>query len=684
MRIINFTIGVILIFIFIFWILYIYFPVLFEAFVPHFSGMIVLGISSLVFIIFLFRLLIIDSLNLDKEVEILRYIKSEVKNVNSQDIDVIAKIESIIHKKNDSKDKKVIEIIQKIIKIRELDSIELSEILEKLLFRFDFLAIRKGLPNIFLLLGILGTIIGLAEAIYSLSVQVSNIGNNVISPKDFYPLLSGTINSMKNAFACSLWGIIFSILSFIIIGNYSKELNKFLNEFREFILFDLSNIVFPKKTAIEFENVSKIIKTSQELLNRYSQYLNEISDIMKQSATDFNNAIKDSILNTKNMIDNLISTSNTVKETLNDTTKNVEKSLSDSVNAISNASEELKKGLVNLIETTQNFRKYYNDLNLTYSNLERIFLESKNHLEETIEKQLKEIKLYEKTIEEKTNKIINKLIDVSKDLHDTQLKFIDYKEEIHNYNKEIRDYIQIPFNDLKDSVKGLLTEYYKSLEGLINGFRDFSQKYSQDFPSKILEITNEFKNLYEQLNTLKEKIDGFNQEIFNLNQKFHKEIKDSIKEINEELLNYNKEILNTIKLSLQEISNNYYTNIKNLFDNRFNIDETAIKDTNNLNLDSLSNFNYNDLLSIFDRLENILKDLNKNLDNYMHLNSKNKVQQNGQFDIPQQSQDIEKILTYINEINNEVKSIKMILENKFNKKLKIPFFRILKMFIYVI
>ncbi|MGC8734720.1 MAG: hypothetical protein ACP5RD_06765, partial [bacterium] len=123
----------------------------------------------------------------------------------------------------------------------------------------------------------------------------------------------------------------------------------------------------------------------------------------------------------------------------------------------------------------------------------------------------------------------------------------------------------------------------------------------------------------------------------------------------------------------------------------FNLDENAIKsannlNSNNLNLVSLSNFNYNDLISILERLENIFKDLNEKLDAY--LSSKDKVQQdnwkidnNQPIDTSKQLQDIQKLQVYtqefsfyLNEINNEIKNIKVILENKLNKRFKFPFF----------
>ncbi len=577
MRVIYFIIGIFVIIVGILF-LNIYFPFLFkpyiyfhsllDAFVPHFTGMIIVGISFLLFIIFL-PIIIRDFFNLEREREILRQIKTEVKNINLQDIDIISKLQDIVHKKKDSKNKKVVEIIEKIIKIRELDSIELSNMLEKLLFRFDFLVIRKGLPNIFLLLGILGTIIGLSEAVYNLSVQVSSIGNNVISPKDFYPLLAGTIESMKNAFACSLWGILFSIFSYIIIRLYSKELNKFLNEFREFILFDLSEIVFPKKIAIEFENVSKVIKISQKLLDRFKEYLNEISSIMKQSAIDFNNALKDNILAIKDMIDNLIGTTNIVKETLNDTTKNVTKSLGDSVEAISNASQELKKGLVDIRETTQNLRKYYDDLNRIYFKLE-----------ENIEKQLKEIKVYEKTIEEKTREIINKLMDVSENLNDTQLKFKDYSKEINDSIKEIRDYIQSPFDDLKDNLIELLTKYYNQIDNLINTFKNYSKDVFQELQYKNNRIIDDFTKFWEDFKNYKESLTKYYTQVDNLINTFKSQTED---------------LINTFKSYSQDVKQDGKSNIPstNLLLDNYNVVGTEMLNHLNKIKESFENLTQN-------------------------------------------------------------------------------------------
>jgi hypothetical protein len=162
-----------------------------------------------------------------------------------------------------------------IINARMINNPDIEAIMGLLLSReaTRFSAVR-AIPNLLMLAGLLGTVFGLAASVGGLSSQITQSikqGNTVLLSES----LASTLGQMQGAFGATLWGILLSGISAILIGAISGTRAKFASELQDFVLVDLVPAVFPRSTGAQLEMQRKLMKQSAASVQQLKSVLED-------------------------------------------------------------------------------------------------------------------------------------------------------------------------------------------------------------------------------------------------------------------------------------------------------------------------------------------------------------------------------------------------------------------------
>lgn len=124
-------------------------------------------------------------------------------------------------------------------------------------------------PNLLLLAGLLGTVVGLAGVVGHLDLV-----------HDASTQLGGALEEMQNAFACTLWGILASLVISLWAKHVSGRQSDFLGEVEEFCIRKLAPAIFPRAQTAALDEIRKLLVDSRQFMKR-------VVMLMEDSASKF-------------------------------------------------------------------------------------------------------------------------------------------------------------------------------------------------------------------------------------------------------------------------------------------------------------------------------------------------------------------------------------------------------------
>ena len=134
------------------------------------------------------------------------------------------------------------------------------------------LGLVRNVPNLLMLAGLLGTVLGLAGSLSTLAPQLAAAAQ-ATAPTQLARSLGDTMTAMQGAFGCSLWGILLSLVTSMVFSLVSKRQEAFQDEVAQFVHSELIPAVFPRTL------------TSQ--MDRMSRHLRDVSSGFKEIHTQF-------------------------------------------------------------------------------------------------------------------------------------------------------------------------------------------------------------------------------------------------------------------------------------------------------------------------------------------------------------------------------------------------------------
>lgn len=423
------------------------------------------------------------------------------------------------------------------------------------------------IPKLFTGIGIFGTFFGLVIGIWELD-EINNLQSKI-------PVL---INGMKISFTSSLTGILFSLLYSFLDKNYIDETKKQINSLSENLRKVLpvrieSNILdeivenqelqikanneFISDTLIP-EIVNGLQKAVDKSISPKIDQMNDTVNKMVNASTDKQTESIDKMVNKfmKNFNQTFDNQFTELQETLKEIIewqKNNKREMDEVIQSIEKGAKHQKELTNSTSILLGNIQNYVDD----FSELHRNLHNSVNTLNELGE-QLTEL-------EESTNeklKIQLKQQEKFEEFRSDYIKQVDKQlKDIHSFWKSIEDNFQNLNNNLEGAMEQFADNTYQGLDRTFESFDDNLSKIASRLAVTIGEINEMVEEIPSSFNQLKELLNEFQvdrEEIVkrfdqqknelkaqfeNHNKKLGKNINNTKEEINKEL----EEKLNTAK-----------------------------------------------------------------------------------------------------------------------------------------
>jgi hypothetical protein len=273
----------------------------------------------------------------------------------------------------------------------------------------------RGAPNLLMLAGLLGTVFGLAGSVGGLSAQIGSSlqqGNS----QELTTGLIQTLGLMQGAFGATLWGILLSLASSVLLGWASNERSKFASEVQDFALVELVPAVFPRSSEAQFDRQMRLIKNTGGIISQFDTTL-------KATVANF-----DQMLGTtgQKVTDSL--------SQLGDVTTTMRESLQEVLNGVDKLGSQLSDGAQSLAAAQDGSA--------------RMFSESAENLRQSLAGQTKGINKLEKSFEANSTRILEGIGEVAGRLDNTVGAFRDEGKSQLERSIAERDHLDGKFETL--------------------------------------------------------------------------------------------------------------------------------------------------------------------------------------------------------------------------------------------
>ena len=452
----------------------------------------------------------------------------------------------------------------------------------------------RSMLAVFIVIGLLGTLFGLADSLTGLSPALresvaseSTIENDekraanqppTENGKKMAQALSELLGNMKGALAPSIWGIIFTIIGVILYGIY------------------LQLACHPVKSILERSTLTVWIPklyptTSQKLIQTLQQSKSQMQKGF-ETAAQFSDSVKKVHGNIDEFNESLTQAS-TITQPLSDSVTQINKAALD----ISTAADVLNTGFAeNLDKFSEEFTSSVTHLTGFQDeirNLHQEFQEAANQklnqqteklddqneniaqVIEVIDRILNALKSYETTY-------INSREEISKELQEFISKATETNTSIYEENREwfedINDANKQQFSEMQSQLKTEIGDIQQTLKNQLDDLTTRLVKnlenVQQDLDSGLTTLNERLENFDTPLKETVEEIKGvFDERLTTLNEgleKFHEPIQKSANQISgtfRNLVNQMQEIVGNLQREIKEQNESYedqLTGVKSL------------------------------------------------------------------------------------------------------------------------
>lgn len=152
----------------------------------------------------------------------------------------------------------------------------------------------RNIPNLLMLAGLLGTVLGLAESIASLAPQIARAAQ-ATEPTQLAQALGSTMQTMRGAFGSSLWGITLSLLGALWLSGTAREVERLGDDLCEFVLAELMPAVFPRALEGQIERMVRFLKGAGDTFHALHTNLEQVATTFDTVLTTAGSTLKDSL-----------------------------------------------------------------------------------------------------------------------------------------------------------------------------------------------------------------------------------------------------------------------------------------------------------------------------------------------------------------------------------------------------
>ncbi len=353
--------------------------------------------------------------------------------------------------------------LQTVYSCRNQEHIDVSSIWSTLSSKgSERIGFLRSVPNVLLLIGLLGTVVGLAQAVGQLAPQISR-ALDATEPNVLTKALSETVTHMQTAFFCTLWGIIAAVVITLQLRDTEARQIRLISSIAEFV----TRHVIPVIAITERAHIEQI----HQAVDRGQQFLNKVSKTMQtvgQKFSDVTDSLARSLQDTTIQFMETLNTAQSIANSLNQTTNTILGALQASEEQLRKASQQLVASADNLIEGHRQLQAVQEALLAEYS-------QSRLRLEEQIAGQLGELRNVQEALDEKGTQIISnihKAIDaINKQIHEDRRYVEVMRHELGTAREGVRHDLSKAARRMEDAFTRLLNTL-ESVESAIRALRE--------------------------------------------------------------------------------------------------------------------------------------------------------------------------------------------------------------------
>lgn len=396
----------------------------------------------------------------------------------------------------------------------------------------------RSAPNILLLLGLLGTVLGLAQTVGDLAYTLEGAfqeSSRQSDPRAIFDLLQGTLRSMGTAFSCTLWGIAGALIVLFtnryftgkLLSDVSKEEIELIGNIRrrrsktvhllEQTTSDLLELKKLNSQAVYFlagihselsklgsfiDKFNHLVAKMQEIVDSVPQVVDLLQKTSVEMITELKHSV-DSLTKTldavtkslQEAVDQLNDTVGSVKKILQDLAQDVEKVLTES-------SEQLRKSAADLASYHTQLSEEHQKLHKRHEELLIVFQDSRNDLERLIKEQLEKIGQYDETFRRYADEImfrVQTLVDEVQNLLTTYKEKVD---ELLVHLRGVESAINTAFDGLKEQHRDLFVEHKHLVQGSLVEVKSYIEHLLDLHEKSVGEVHAAIEKVGKQLNEI--------------------------------------------------------------------------------------------------------------------------------------------------------------------------------------
>lgn len=346
-------------------------------------------------------------------------------------------------------------------KVRRQPNPDVNAIINALNRSFEYRThTLRALPNILLLLGLFGTVIGIGGSIASLVPQIQQALFST-NPQELTTNLADTLQQMLTAFATTLAGIVTSLIIGNVARGAQKDQAKFQAEMHDFILAFVVPKFFPASLEVQLDDMRIVIGESHK-------YIDKVTSLMDKTSERFNTVFNKASETMTDNISQLASVSGAL-----------ESSLSQLSNQVENSVTSLDQGAQEIKASTLELQRYHDDMRSAYLRLGELFTESREHTGKQIHDQLNKIDEVSQQYTTVTQHIIERVDIVAERLFATSASFDKAGEHYLRATNDSYLKIESGFDDIKNELKTMLSGHRGGLQEVSGALSTYSGQMSQ-------------------------------------------------------------------------------------------------------------------------------------------------------------------------------------------------------------
>ncbi|MBC7288058.1 MAG: MotA/TolQ/ExbB proton channel family protein [Armatimonadetes bacterium] len=318
----------------------------------------------------------------------------------------------------------------------------------------------RPLPNFFLLLGIIGTVVGLAHSVASLGPQVKTLAQ-AVGAMEVADQLGTTLGHMRNAFSCTFWGALLSLLFAMVVAWLDGRSAALVDDVTECAVSTFIPSFFARTTRAQIDQLRQVavqilslVEGVRDLTNEWRKDLQDWATALGRVTSDFERSLetaRQQIIDASQSLESGI-------ETLRDLSAGLRADLAAVSSSLQRAAEELSA-------SSNRLRDYHSELRAVYADLKNDFSRLQDDLRQYAQEQAQQLGAAKEAFAEEGTRVIAQLQQLGDRLSEATRPLADIYGRFDTLTVHIGNVLEEKFAQLSTSFAEVLRRH-ETAEGV--------------------------------------------------------------------------------------------------------------------------------------------------------------------------------------------------------------------------